>query len=161
MVYLLVDGPTDSVGSPHATTPQISCSSFKQDGRKMLSSLSSSWSFSHAHVALADVVPLLPGFSQREGRAVAAAHLRLHPGQPEAVDVGEVVAGSSWPLTLHKGLRSKVCQTAAWWCQRLAAALVTCTCVLQSQEMTSVPLRVPPGDCALMLLHQQRHQRRS
>lgn len=79
----------------------------------MLSSLLSSSSFSHAHVALANVVPLLPGLSQRGGRAVAGGGLRLHPGQPEAVDVGEVVAGSSWPLTLHKGLRSKVCQTAA------------------------------------------------
>lgn len=77
----------------------------------MLSSSLSS-SLSHAHVALADVGPLLPGFRQREGRAVFGGGLRLHPGQPEAVDVGEVVAGSSWPLTLHKGLRSEVCQTA-------------------------------------------------
>lgn len=79
----------------------------------MLLSRFSSSSLSHAHVALADAVPLLPSFSQSEGRAVAGGHLRLHPGQPEAVDVGEVVAGSSWPLTLHKGLRSEVCQTAA------------------------------------------------
>lgn len=91
--------------APH-TTPQISSLSFKP-------SFFSSLSLSHAHVALANVVPLLPGFSQREGRAVAGSRLRLHPGQPEAVDVGEVVAGSSWALTLHKGLRTEVCQTAA------------------------------------------------
>lgn len=104
--------PLTALVAPHATTPQISGLSFKPDGRKMLSSFFS-LSFSHAHIALANVVPLLPGFSQGEGRAVAGGHLRLHPGQPEAVDVGEVVAGSSWALTLHKGLRSEVCQTAA------------------------------------------------
>lgn len=92
--------------APHATTPQISSLFFKP-------SFFSSLSLSHAHVALGNVVPLLPGFSQRESRAVAGSRLRLHPGQPEAVDVGEVVAGSSWALTLHKGLRPEVCQTAA------------------------------------------------
>lgn len=78
-----------------------------------LSSSSSSSSLSHAHVALPDVVPLLPGFSQGEGGAVAIGYEGLHPSQPEAVDVGEVVTGAPRTLTLHKGLRSKVCQTAA------------------------------------------------
>lgn len=78
----------------------------------MLSSSCSS-SRSHAHVALPNVVPLLPGVRQGEGGAVAPGRVGLHPGQPEAVDVGEVVAGASWALTLHKGLRSKVCQAAS------------------------------------------------
>lgn len=95
-------------------------------------------SFPHAHVAPANVVPLLPGLRQRGGGAVDGGLLGLHPGQPEAVDVGEVVAGPSRALTLHKGLRSEGRQTAAGGGQRLAAALVTCTCVLQSQE-TSAP----------------------
>lgn len=69
----------------------------------------STFSLSHAHVALSDVVPLPPGFSQSEGRAVGIGSMELHPGQPKAVDVGKVVAGASWPLTLHKGLCSKVC----------------------------------------------------
>lgn len=69
----------------------------------------SSRSLSHAHVALPNVVPLLPGFSQSGGRAVGVSYMELHPGQPEAVDVGKVVARASWPLTLHKGLRSEGC----------------------------------------------------
>lgn len=58
----------------------------------------------HADVAPPDVLLLLvPG--QRGGGVVGS-------GQPEAVDVGEIVAGSSGPLTLHKGLGPEVCQTA-------------------------------------------------
>lgn len=75
----------------------------------MLSFSVSSVSLSHAHVALPNVVPLLPGVGQSEGSTVVVGYMELHPGQPEAVDVGKVVASASWPLTLHKGLRSKVC----------------------------------------------------
>lgn len=68
---------------------------------------SSSSSLPHAHVAPPDVVPLLPAFGERGGGA------GLYPRQPEAVDVSEVVAGTSRPLTLNEGLRPEVCQTAA------------------------------------------------
>lgn len=59
----------------------------------------------HADVAPPDVLPLLLAPGQRGGGVVGG-------GQPEAVDVGEVVAGSSGPLTLHEGLGPEVCQTA-------------------------------------------------
>lgn len=88
-------------------------------------------SLPHADVALPDVLPLLPALGQRAGGAVRGGGGRLHSGQPETVDVGEVVAGSSGPLTLHEGQGPEVCQAATWWCQRLAATLVTCTCMLQ------------------------------
>lgn len=70
-------------------------------------------SLPHAHVAPPDVVSLLPGLRQRGGGAVGGRVVRVHPRQPEAVDVGEVVAGSSWSLTLDKGLSPEVRQTAA------------------------------------------------
>lgn len=91
-------------------------------------------SLSHAHVALPHVVPLLPGVRQREGSTVVVGDLELHPGQPEAVDVGKVVACAAWPLALHEGLRSKVCETAAGRRQRLTATLVTGARVLRSQQ---------------------------
>lgn len=96
----------------------------------------SSSSLPHADVAPPNSVPLLPALGQCEGRAVKGGGVWLYPGKPETVDVGKVVAGSSRPLTLNKGLSPEVCQTAAWWCQRLTTPLITCTCMLQSQEMT-------------------------
>lgn len=57
----------------------------------------------------------------------------VHPGQPEAVDVGEVVAGPSRPLAFDERLSPEVAQTAARRRQRLAAALVAGACVLQKQ----------------------------
>lgn len=62
-------------------------------------------SLPHADIAPPNVLPLLPAPSQRGGEVVGG-------GQPEAIDVGEVVAGSSGPLTLHEGLGPIVCQTA-------------------------------------------------
>lgn len=69
-------------------------------------------SLPHADVAPPDALPLLPALGQRGGGAVGVRGGRLHAGQPEAVDVGEVVAGSSGPLTLHEGLGPEVRQTA-------------------------------------------------
>lgn len=69
-------------------------------------------SLPHANVAPPDVLPLLPTLGQRGGGAVGGGGGCLHSGQPETVDVGEVVAGSSRPLTLHEGLGPEVCQTA-------------------------------------------------
>lgn len=94
-------------------------------------------SLPHADVAPPDSVPLLPALGQCEGGAVEGGGVWLYPGKPETVDVGKVVAGSSRPLTLNKGLSPEVCQTAARWRQRLATPLITCACMLQSQEMTS------------------------
>lgn len=71
----------------------------------------SSSSLPHADVAPPDVLLLLPALGQRGGGAVGAG--RLHSGQPETVDVGEVVAGSSRPLALHEGLGPEVFKTAA------------------------------------------------
>ena len=61
----------------------------------------------HADVAPPDVIPLLLVVGQRDGGVVGGG-----AGQPEAVDAGEVVAGSPRPLTLDEGLRLEVCQTA-------------------------------------------------
>lgn len=71
-----------------------------------------SFSLPHADLASGDVIPLLPVLRQSGGGAVGGGGGHLHPGQPETVDVGEVVAGSSRPLTLHEGLGPKVHQTA-------------------------------------------------
>lgn len=67
----------------------------------------------HAHVAPANVVSLLPRLCQRGGGAVGGDSVLVHPGQPEAVDVGKVVAGPSRPLALDKRLSPEVAQTAA------------------------------------------------
>lgn len=72
--------------------------------------LSNSLVLPHADVAPPDVPPLLPALGQCGGGIVVGAC--FHSGQPETVDVGEVVAGSSRPLTLHEGLGPEVCQTA-------------------------------------------------
>lgn len=73
-------------------------------------------SLPHADAAPPDALPLPPALGQRGGGGavmVRGGGGGLHSGQPEAVDVREVVAGPSGPLTLHEGLSPEVWQTAA------------------------------------------------
>lgn len=77
-------------------------------------------SHADADAALGDVRPLLVGVGQR---ALGAAL----GGQPEAVDVGEEVAGSPRALALHEGLGFELRQAAARRHQREAATLITAT----------------------------------
>lgn len=67
----------------------------------------------HADIAPPNVLPLLRAVRHCGGGAVRGRGAFPDTSQPEAVDVGKVVAGSSWPLTLHKGLGPEVRQTAA------------------------------------------------
>lgn len=70
-------------------------------------------SLPHADVTPPDVLPLLLALCQRAGRRVGGRGRAVHSGQPEAVDVGKVVAGSSRPLALHEGLGPEVYQAAS------------------------------------------------
>ena len=54
----------------------------------------------------------------------------LDGGEPEAVFVGEVVAGALGPVTLDEGRGTEVLQTGTRRRQRLTPTLVTCCCVL-------------------------------
>lgn len=69
------------------------------------------------------MLPLLLGVGQCSVGA-------FEGGQPEAVDVGEEVAGSPSSLTLYEGLSFELFQTAARGHQREAASLITSTCKL-------------------------------
>lgn len=84
----------------------------------------------HADFALCNAPPLL---------LIIGQHRRVgQGGQPETVHVGKEVAGSTRPLTLHERLGLVCFQTATWWCQRLAATFITCTCMLlDTREITS------------------------
>lgn len=66
----------------------------------------SSLSLTDADSTLGDVLLLLGGLAQRGG-AVSER------GQPEAVDVGEEVAGSSGALTLHERVSSELRQATS------------------------------------------------
>lgn len=66
------------------------------------------------------------------GRALEA--LLRDGGEPKAVLVGEVVAGSTPPVALDERRGPEVLQTAAWRYQRLAATFITCGCVLHRRE---------------------------
>lgn len=67
----------------------------------------------HAHLAAADVGADEAGLERVSGWCALEALLR-DCGQPEAVLVSEVVAGTTAPVTLDKWRRPEVLQTAAW-----------------------------------------------
>lgn len=77
----------------------------------------------NADLTLGDVLHLLRGVAERGGDIAER-------GQPEAVDVGEEVAGSSSALTLHEQVSSELGQAASWRRQGVTATLITSTCIL-------------------------------
>lgn len=87
----------------------------------------------HAHLAAADVRPDEPRLERVGGGRALEALLR-DGGEPKAVLVGEVVAGSTPPVALDERRGPEVLQTAAWRHQRLPAAFVTCGRVLRRRE---------------------------
>lgn len=67
----------------------------------------------HAHLAAADVRPDEPRL-ERVSRGRALEALLRDGGEPKAVLVGEVVAGSTPPVALNERRGPEVLQTAAW-----------------------------------------------
>jgi hypothetical protein len=72
------------------------------------------WSALGTHVAAAGLLALLIGSLQHARDGTGAKLLvQGNMGQPEAVDIGEVVACAPRALALHKGLGTEVSQAAA------------------------------------------------
>lgn len=56
---------------------------------------------------------------------------RTNGGQPKAVEVGKVVAGTTCTLAFYDGVSPEILEAAPSRSQRLATALITCPCVLK------------------------------
>lgn len=80
----------------------------------------------------------------RGGRALEA--LLGDGGEPKAVLVGEVVAGSAASVALDEGRGAEVLQTAAWRHQRLATTFVTCSRVLWRRRRGRAVSTLPGAD---------------
>lgn len=51
--------------------------------------------------------------------------------QPETVEVGKVVTGTTCTLALYEGVSPEILKAATGRRQRLSTALITCPCVLK------------------------------
>lgn len=87
----------------------------------------------HAHLAAADVRADEPRL-ERVGGGRALEVLLGDGGEPEAVLVGEVVAGPAASVALDERRGTEVLQAAARRHQRLAAAFVACGRVLRGRR---------------------------
>lgn len=56
---------------------------------------------------------------------------RTNGGQPKAVEVGKVVTGTTCALALYDWVSAEILEATSSRSQRLAAALITCPCVLK------------------------------
>lgn len=52
-----------------------------------------------------------------------------HSSQPKTVQICKVVAGTSCTLALYERMSPEILETASCRSQRLAPALITCSCV--------------------------------
>lgn len=59
---------------------------------------------------------------------------RTNGGQPKAVEVGKVVAGTTCTLAFYDGVSPEILEAAPSRSQRLATALITCPCVLKEMK---------------------------
>lgn len=87
-----------------------------------------------ADLAAADLGALQASFQGLLLRRRAKLQLGVHGGQPEAVLVGEEVAGAPGPVALNEWRGAEILQAGARRHQRLTAALGAGRCVLRCKQ---------------------------